>query len=159
MRISELVGIKMVDLDLFHRMITVIGKGNKERKVPFSLMTKSKIALYIKRYRQYEKSPYLFPKSDDEHISINCVQQYLRRLVNKAGLDGVKCTLHMFRHTCATQLIANGANVFAVKGILGHSSLETTLKYTHLQEDDLRNQHSRFSPVENARRLKHCTLR
>jgi integrase/recombinase XerD len=151
LRISEAVNIKMSDVDLKHGLITVLGKGQKERVVPFSKWTRKELTRYIHNFRSqldFKDSPYLFPAASGEHVSISSVQQYLRRLVNKAGLNGTKCSPHIFRHTFATRSIANGANVITVRDIMGHASLLTTLKYTHLQVSDLKNQHEKFSPVE-----------
>lgn len=150
MRISELVHIKICDLDLIHGFVTIFGKGQKQRVVPFSKWSRKELLRYINHFRQSlcsEDSVYLFPGVDADHISINSVQQFIRRLTQKVGLDGVKCSPHIFRHTFATQAIANEANVFAVMSIMGHASLQTTLKYTHLQVDDLKNQHNKFSPL------------
>ncbi len=152
MRISELVGIKMGDLDLTLGLVTVLGKGQKERIVPFSRWSRKDLLHYIRKFRPLlcaEDSPYLFPVVNGEHISIGSVQQYMRRLAHKAGLYGIKCSPHTFRHTFATQSIANEANVFAVKDIMGHASLQTTMKYTHLKVSDLKAQHNKFSPVED----------
>ncbi|MFC1875587.1 tyrosine-type recombinase/integrase [Chloroflexota bacterium] len=92
-------------------------------------------------------SLYLFP-TDSGHVTASSVQQSMRRLALKSGLDGIRLSPHMLRHTCATLMITKGANVYAVKDILGHCSLQTTLKYTHLQLEDIKNQHNKYSPVE-----------
>jgi len=157
MRISELVNIRMSDLDAKIGLITVLGKGQKERVVPFSRWTRKELIRYISNYRAQlcpENSPYLFPTDNGEHISVNSIQQFMRRLVKKAGLNGMRCFPHIFRHTFATQAIANEANVFALKAIMGHASLQTTMKYIHLQTGDLKHQHDRFSPVENLMKTK-----
>jgi len=149
-RISELVSTKMADLDLSHGLITVLGKGQKQRVVVFSKWTRKVILNYINTSRPQlcsVESVYLFPAIDGSHISSNSVQQYLKRLAQRAGLEGIRCSPHVFRHTFATQSIANEANVFALKDIMGHSSLQTTMKYVHLQVSDLKAQHSKFSPV------------
>jgi len=154
LRISELVHIMMKDLDLQHNCVRVLGKGSKLRTVPISNLTRKEINRFIISFRPqlYQvESPYLFPRSDGTPISINSVQQLLRRLARKIGLDGMRCSPHIFRHTFATQSIANGANVFVLKEIMGHSSLTTTMKYTHLQPHDLQVQHAKFSPVANLR--------
>ena len=149
-RVSELVSIRMEDLDLQHGCIRVLGKGQKVRSVPMSKLTKKEVTRYIRHtdaqiYRI--DSPYLFAKSDGTPVSVNSVQQFLRRLARKAGLKGIRCSPHVFRHTFATQSVANGANVFVLKEIMGHSNLNTTMKYTHLQPHDLQIQHAKFSPV------------
>lgn len=150
-RISELVNIKMDNLDLVRGLVLVLGKGQKERLVPFSGRTRKELVRFIKNYRGQlcsGGSAYLFPTPTGEHISSNSVQQRMRRLAKEAGLEGTRVSPHVFRHTFATQAFAGGANPFAVKEILGHSSLETTLKYTHLRTSDIKKQHSRFSPVD-----------
>ena len=154
LRISELVNICIKDLDLQHNCVQVLGKGQKQRTVPFSNLTRREINHFIISFRPrlcQVESPYLFPRSDGTPISINSVQQLLRRLAMKVGLDGMRCSPHVFRHTFATQSIANGANVFTLKEIMGHSTLTTTMKYTHLQPHDLQVQHAKFSPVANLR--------
>jgi len=157
LRISELVSIKNDDLDLIHGLITVLGKGQKQRVVPISALTRKEITKYIKYYRQglcSEESYYLFPASNGERISTCSVRQYMRRLCIKDELDGIKLYPHLFRHTFATQSIAKGANVFTVKEIMGHKSLQTTMKYTHLTIEDMKVAHNKFSPVENLLKKK-----
>jgi site-specific recombinase XerD len=156
-RVSEVVKIKLSDVDFKQGLVTVLGKGKKERPVPFSKLTRKELNRYVNKFRSQtdcKNSPYLFPIASGEHISINSVQQFVRRLVDKAGLNGTKCSPHIFRHTFATQSIANGANVFVIKEIMGHASLQTTLKYTHLQIKDLKDQHDKFSPVEGLMKPK-----
>jgi len=156
LRVSEAIGIKLRDVDLGARYIKVIGKGRRERIVTFSKLTGKTLLNYIDGFRHElgaSNNPYLFP-TGTRHVSANSVQQYLRRLAEKAGLQGVRIYPHLFRHTCATELINNGANVFMVKDLLGHSSLLTTLKYTHLQPEDLRREQSKYSPVEKLLKIQ-----
>lgn len=149
MRISELVSIKLSDIDMLNGSIKIMGKGYREREVPFSSPVRKELNSYIKSTRFqlcYENNPYLFPNGY-EHVTASSVQQYMGRLSDKAGLDNIRFHPHLLRHTCATNMVANGANVYAVKDILGHRSLQTTLKYTHLQINDLKREHNKFSPV------------
>ena len=153
-RVSELVNIRIDDIDLQHNFIKVLGKGQKVRSVPFSNETRKHVSRYLSNSRTQicqVDSPFLFPTYYGQHISINCVQQLLRRLAHRADLNGIKCSPHILRHTFATESVANGANVFVLKEIMGHSSLITTMKYTHLQPHDLRIHHAGFSPVVNLR--------
>ena len=147
-----MVNIKMADIDLVNCLVTVVGKGRKERRVPFHMRTRRELQRYIKVFRPKLcscYSCYLFPRSDGHHISVNSVQQFVRRIAIKAGLRGIKCCPHIFRHTFATTFIAKGSTDFVLKEILGHTSLQPTLKYTHLQPRDLQRQHARFTPVED----------
>jgi len=89
LRISELVSIKNDDLDLIHGFITVLGKGQKQRVVPISPLTRKEITKYIKYYRQdlcSEESSYLFPASNGDRVSAISVRQYMRRLCKRVGL-------------------------------------------------------------------------
>ena len=140
MRFSGAVKIKTDELDLAHSLLTVFGKGQKERKVPFSNRTRKELGHYINNFRERiytEHSPYLFPTATGDYISVNNVQQFIRRLAKKAGLEGIRCSPHVFRHTFATLAIANGANLFVVKEIMGHASLQTTLKTSSLLADTM----------------------
>lgn len=150
MRVSELVGIKIDNIDFVRGLIKIVGKGQKERTIPFCSETRKQLRRYFKNFRpslEQEASHYLFLKSDGSHVSIDCVQQLLRRLASRAGLQSLKCSPHIFRHTFATMSVADGANAYILKEILGHSSLLTTQKYLHLQPSDLRAQHAKFSPI------------
>jgi site-specific recombinase XerD len=150
LRISELVGIRMTGIDMIKSWVKVTGKGQKERLVLFSKITRKELQKYIKYYRQdlcNQESPYLFPEAGGGHISVNSIQQAIRRLAKKAGLKDVKCHPHIFRHTFATMFLANGGADVALKEIMGHESFQTTQKYIHLQPQDLQKQHMKYSPV------------
>jgi len=151
-RISELVNIKLSDINPDYGSILVTGKGQKQRIVPVSKTTRKEIVRYLNQSRPQIcpiDSSYLFPNSNGEHISINSVQQFLRRLAAKTGLGDIKVSPHIFRHTSATVSLTKGANVLVLKDILGHASLLTTQRYVHLMPQDLQKQHAVFSPVEN----------
>jgi integrase/recombinase XerD len=151
-RISELVNIKVDDIDLVKCFARVVGKGRKERMVPFHKVTRKELQRYVNVFRLQlcsQGSPYLFPGTDRDHISVNSVQQFIRRLALKAGLRGMKCSPHIFRHSFSTAFIAKGGTDFALMAILGHTSLQPTQKYIHLQPQDLQRQHARFTPLED----------
>lgn len=149
MRISELVNIKVNDIDSQHGFVTVLGKGRKQRIIPLLRFTIRELQRYQNRFRQgdgFADSPYLFPDKYGGSITVNSVQQYLRRLAQKAALD-VKVTPHVFRHTFGTNAAVRGVNAFILKEMMGHSSIQTTSRYTHPQPDDLKAQHNMFSMV------------
>ena len=151
-RISEVVKIKIDDIDFQNDGIRVMGKGQKERVVPISPFTRKQITRYINRFRGETcevDSPYLFPDRDGEPISKNAVYQYVKRLAKKAGLDDVKCSPHILRHSFATHYLANGGDISFLKEVMGHESISTTLKYTHLQPQHFRKHHMQFSPIAN----------
>jgi integrase/recombinase XerD len=151
-RISELVQIRMSDFDSLLGSVKVTGKGSKERMVYVSRQSRKELVKYTKNTRAeicQATSEYLFPAKDGEHITINSVQQTIRRLVEKAGLHGVECHPHTFRHTFATMFLAKGGQTLVLKEILGHESIQTTEKYIHLQSQDLQKHHEMFSPLQD----------
>ena len=150
LRISELTCIKIADINSTQGCVKVVGKGQKERIVPFSSFTRKELMKYINRYRLSLcsiDSDYLFPSKDGEHISANGIQQAIRRLAIKAGLQNVKCHPHIFRHTFATMFSIKGGAPEILQLIMGHESFQTTQKYLHPQPQDLRKQHLKYSPV------------
>jgi len=152
MRISEATGIRIADLDLAKCWVKITGKGEKERVVPFYHLTRKELLSYIKYYRSdlcKLDSPYLFPASDGHHVSINTMQQAIKRLAEKAGLQDIRCHPHIFRHTFATMFLTNGGNAMVLKDMMGHESVQTTQKYIHFQPEDLQKQHRKYSPVED----------
>lgn len=152
MRISEVVAIQIVDLDLTRCRVKIIGKGQKERIVPFTKITRKELMKYIKHHREdlcSLDSPYLFPANDSGHVSIKSIQQSIKRIANKAGPHGIRCHAHLFRHTFATLFLAKGGNPMVLKDIMGHESMQTTQKYVHFLPEDLQKQHWTYSPVED----------
>jgi len=152
MRISEVVGIQIVDIDWPKCRVKITGKGKKERVVSFSSFTRKEILKYTKHYRPdlcNFDSPYLFCTVDGGHVSVNSIQQAIRRLAQKAGLHGIKCHPHIFRHTFATLFVAKGGPSMILKEILGHESDQTMQKYVHLQPEDLQKHHWKYSPMDD----------
>lgn len=152
MRISEVVAIKIVELDLSKCRVKIIGKGQRERMVPFTKITRKELLKYMGRHRGNLcklDSPYLFPASDGDHVSVKSIQQAISRLSKKAGLDGIKCHPHIFRHSYATLFLAKGGQIIALQDIMGHENIQTTQKYVHFLPEDLQKQHWRYSPVED----------
>lgn len=152
MRISEVVSIRLAELDLNMCRVKITGKGQKERIVSIHKITRKELLRYIESHRQQLcklESPYLFPARDGDHISIKSFQQTINRIGQKAGPSGVKYHAHLFRHTSATMFLAKGGDVMVLKDILGHESILTTQKYVHLLPEDLQRQHWKYSPMED----------
>jgi site-specific recombinase XerD len=148
-RVSELVNIKMSDVIFMQSLITVIGKGQKQRLVLFSGIPRKALLKYIDGARaklSSVESDYLFPQKYGDHISTGSVQQAIRRLAGKVGL--AKCHPHLFRHTFATMFIASGGAAPILKEIMGHKSFQTTDKYIHPKTQDLKMQHQLHSPIK-----------
>lgn len=154
-RISELVNIKMKDIQEENRIIRIFGKGNKERLVIFSSYVAEAFKQYmieIVKHVDIHSQEYLFPpirksksKNSSNHISqktvYNIVKKYIKQVSNNEKLSP-----HSLRHTFATHLLNNGADLMAVKELLGHSSLTSTQVYTHVQIDKLKNEYNKSHP-------------
>jgi site-specific recombinase XerD len=161
LRIGELVNIIIENIDFILGSIKVLGKRNKEREIPVSRLTLREIQRYIRDFRPKicrVESPYLFSRPDSNHVTANSIQQFMKRLSKKLEINGLKLHPHLFRHSFGTQFIINGGNTFFLKEIMGHESLLTTLKYTHLQPKDLCTEHTRFSPVANLKMVKKSNI-
>ena len=144
MRLSELINLKQTDVDMFATQLKVLGKRNKERLIPFSDSLKHQIAEYI-ALRPIASSEYLFTNAKGKKI----YEKLVYRIVNKnLGLitSANKKSPHVLRHTFATQMLNNGADLNAVKEILGHSSLAATQVYTHNTVEKLKRVHEQAHP-------------
>lgn len=141
LRISELCLLKTSNIDFNDFTIRVIGKGNKERIVPFYRELKDLYDLYIEEYRlpmlNGKESEFFFVSNRGEHISDRSVQVMLDNQAKKAGI-GINVHPHMLRHSFATHLLDNGADLRSVQELLGHAGLQTTQIYTHLTYDRLK---------------------
>lgn len=151
-RVSELVSIKIIDIDLVQHFVNVVGKGAKERTISFHNLVGKELRRYIKDSRPKLcciESPYLFPVDNGGHETAGSFRQFMRRLADRTDIPQAKLFPHILRHSFATAFLANGGSQLALMQILGHSSIQSTRKYMHLQPRDLRRQHMRFSPTND----------
>jgi len=140
LRISECCDLLIKNVDLNEYTLRVIGKGNKERMIPFYPRLAELIELYVKVYRnEFAKDnfEYLFVSSRHSKISPRSVQYLLDEIKLKVGLP-IDLHPHMLRHSFATHLLDNGADLRTVQELLGHANLSTTQLYTHLTYDRLK---------------------
>ncbi len=143
MRVSELTNIKLHDLHLTHAFIRCMGKGKKERLIPVGQSAIEWIQRYIKESRPLyikhnETQPYLFLNRSGEKISRITVWTIVRKYALEAGAP-ITISPHTIRHTFATHLVTNGADLRSVQEMLGHSSITTTEIYTHLSKEHLKS--------------------
>ena len=144
-RVSELTGLNVPDIDFNQNLVRVIGKGNKERIVPAGKKALGAVKNYIESTRglrkkvrdagQTGKDP-LFLNNRGGRLSSRSVSKIIKKYVTECGLvSGI--TPHSLRHTFATHLLDSGADLRSVQEMLGHVSLSTTQKYTHVTLDKL----------------------
>ncbi len=134
LRVSELCGLQLRNINFPNRIITIYGKGNKQRSVPLGEFALEYLEAYINGPRKRnpgKKSPYVFLNRDGNPISRVYFFTQIRRYAEKAGLD-VEISPHTLRHCFATHLLENGAQLKMVQEMLGHSHLSTTQIYTEV---------------------------
>ena len=148
-RLSELVNINIGDFHIDKKLVRVIGKGNKERIIPYGKTAESAIENYLKMRNLsfkpvFARSP-LFVNSSEKRISKRTIQRRMNNYI-KLVADGKSVGPHLLRHTFATHLLDNGADIRAVKDLLGHSSLSSTQIYTHVSIEKLKKDYTQAHP-------------
>lgn len=143
MRLSELVGINIKDIDFYENRLKVLGKRSKERMVYLNEACVDALQKYLAIRKNNPKAadePALFISNQNRRISKRRVQQIVEDMIQKAKLDGKGITTHKLRHTAATLMYQYGdADVLTLKELLGHASISTTEIYTHLNDESVRN--------------------
>jgi len=139
-RLSELIFLDMNDLEINEKILKVHGKGNKERIVPFGKKALDALKIYLtfrlKHISINQKGFPLFISKKGMRISPRTIQIRLKKLFDSISLN--EFSPHLMRHTFASQMINNGADIRAVQEILGHSNLSSTQIYTHFQKKKLK---------------------
>jgi len=155
-RVSEVTDARLEDLKLEMGYILVRGKGDKERMVPLGVPAQQALQQYLKYGRQViakkKSSPLLFLGTGARRLT----RQRIWQLVGKAGLasglaSGRHASPHMLRHSCATHMVENGADLRTVQTILGHADISTTQIYTHVALDRLKSVYAKHHPRAKAK--------
>lgn len=149
LRISEACGLKVSDVDMENMIVTVKGKGDRERLVPFGEVSKSLLVPYLGKARTLILkdyiSPYVFISKKGGAISRKSAWRLLKRYMKRAGI-AKNITPHTLRHSFATHLLQNKADLRSVQELLGHMDISTTQIYTHLVQSELKQTHKTFHP-------------
>jgi len=149
LRVSELVNLKFLDVNLEACFVRVMGKGSKERIVPFGLYAKNKIDDYIDNSRSLilknHISKYLFVARAGKPMTRQGFWKLLKQYVKQAGIKK-KVTPHSLRHSFASHLLEGGADLRTVQVMLGHVDISSTQIYTHVARDHLRKIHEKYHP-------------
>ena len=153
LRVSELVGLPIGALARDLRMITVRGKGGKERIIPLNEPAKVAVKSWLKKRSGFIKegstSIWLFPSKNakEGHLTRELFASQLKELAVRAGLPRSKVSPHVLRHAFASHLLAHDADLRAVQQLLGHSDISTTQIYTHVLEERLKMTIQNFHPM------------
>jgi site-specific recombinase XerD len=145
-RVSELCGITLNDIAWDTQTVRVVGKGNKERIVPFGAATRRVLQAYLARRGDIAGVENLFVSVYGAPLDRFRVQKIIKECGEKAGIAGVQCSPHNFRRFFAVTFIRNGGDPFTVQKILGHTDLTMTRRYAELAQTDIIAKHRQFSP-------------
>ena len=145
-RCGELVGLDLGEVDFEGRMVRVLGKGRKERVVPFGGRAREALEAYLPaRLRARPSSDALFVNLKGGRLTDRSVRSLLTRRVRQVALDQ-KVSPHALRHSFATHLLERGADLRSIQELLGHASLSTTQRYTHVNTKQILHIYSKTHP-------------
>lgn len=149
LRVSELLSLKVSDLHINQKYLTVIGKGNKERIVPISDMAVIALRNYLVKAREElvkEKTPYLFLNLNGDVLSRVGFFKVLKKIAQDAGLNPDLISPHTLRHSFATHLLENGMDLRTLQSLLGHEDISTTQIYTHISQKRIKEVYNKTHP-------------
>ncbi len=151
LRVSELCSLDQDDIDLKRGEFSVRGKGSKIRMVFLSEQSKAAIASYLDKRQDADEALFIrvprgerFEKYEELRLTPRSIQRIIKKYAIAAGIVGKKVSPHSLRHSFATDLLRNGADIRSVQALLGHSSVTTTQIYTHVTDKQLREVHAKF---------------
>jgi len=146
-RISELLNLKINDIQLEEKILTVRGKGGKRRVVPFEDRSLISLVKYLnKRNKLFGREGVLFLTKFGDPLTLRMTDKIIERIGNKAKVENVRLSAHTFRHTFAKNWLMNGGDIFSLQKILGHKTLDMVKNYVNITFRDIQSQHSKFSP-------------
>lgn len=144
-RISEVINLELNQIDFEECIIRVVGKGKKERIIPLDDVAIEALDNYINNYRPFliknETRNYVFLNKNGEKISRQMIFKILKNLANKVGITK-EISPHTLRHSFASNLLNNGADLRVIQELLGHENLETTEIYSHLQNKKIKDDYN-----------------
>lgn len=148
LRVSELVNIELKKIDFKEKKIWVVGKGSKERIVYYGEYASKSLTNYLNNARSYlakKRNDYLILNNNGEKITTRGIEYIVSKTIEEASIKH-KISPHTLRHTFATHLLDNGADLRSVQELLGHASLSTTQIYTHVSLDRLKKAYQNAHP-------------
>lgn len=159
LRVSELIALPRNVLSADDRVLTIKGKGGRERLVPLNDAAREALSVHLAAVHEEEEkgrgvSPWLFPSSGGQHLTRQRFGQELKALALSAGIEPARVSPHVLRHAFASHLLERGADLRTVQQLLGHADISTTQIYTHVIEERLRRLVEQHHPLAQAHLTK-----
>jgi integrase/recombinase XerC/integrase/recombinase XerD len=154
-RAAEVCGLKVGDFSIRDRSVRVRGKGDTHRVLFLTSTTTRAILHYLRDQRRGEDDPLFVsekPSCAGEGLTPHGLGQVIKRVGAAAGIEGVRCSPHTFRHTFAVEFLRNGGDPLTLQSLYGHTSLEMTRRYVLFSQADRKRKHGQFSPVAHLKR-------
>lgn len=157
-RVSELCGLRLSDFDRKHGIVTVTGKGSKERRIALGNTCLRNLLHYLDRHRAGEKELVEWGSAGEDHLFLaetrtpltkNGVEMLFKRLRERAGITGKRISPHIFRHTFAIRYLILGNDPFSLQELLGHEDLTTVKLYMHMNDQTIQEQKRKYSPGDH----------
>lgn len=157
-RVSELCSLRMSNLDRKRGVLTVIGKGSKERRIAIGNNCLRQLLHYLDRHRPDEKELAEWGSAGEDHLFLsetrmpitkNGVEMLFKRLKERAGITGKRISPHILRHTFAMNYLIKSNDPFSLQELLGHEDLTTVLNYIHMNDTILQEQKRKYSPGDH----------
>ena len=157
-RLSELCGLRLGDFERKHGLITVLGKGSKERRIALGQNCLRNLLYYLDRHRPNEEELAEWGSAGEERlflsetrtpITINGITLLFARIRKRAGITDKRISPHIFRHTFAVRYLKLGNDPFSLQELLGHEDLSTVRFYMHMNDDDIQEQKRKYSPGDH----------
>ena len=149
LRVSELINLKLQDIDLNQDIIRTFGKGSKERVIPIGDYAKEYLEKYIYEYRgsmlKKESSEYLFLNNHGKQMTRQGFFKIVKKIAKEKNIHN-DLSPHTLRHSFASHLLKYGADLRTIQELLGHSDISTTQIYTHITNEELKNKYKEFHP-------------
>src|SRR5260370_6960523 len=157
-RVSELCGLRLEDFDRRHAILTVKGKGSKERRIALGANCLRNLLYYIDRHRPEEEELSIWGSAGEDHLFLsetclpltrNGMTQLFARLRKRAGITNKRISPHIFRHTFAIRYLVLGNDPFSLQELLAHATMTTVKNYMHMNDETIQAQKRKYSPGDH----------
>jgi len=157
-RVSELTNLRVGDLDRKHGVITVLGKGSKERRIALGQNCLRNVLYYLDKHRPQEEELAEWGSTGEDHVFLsetrqpltkNGVELLFKRLKERAGIVGKRISPHIFRHTFAINYLIQSNDPFSLQELLGHEDMTTVKNYMHMNDATIQDQKRKYSPGDH----------